>query len=287
MNKISNVKFQHIILTRFNVPSYDQSEVVDKNKKEVLSADWLKKRFSLFERFYVASLASQTNKSFKCLIYFDINTIAYYKDYIKKLAEVYPFLNIIYVKNDLEMGQRFKADVLSLCAKDTEYIITTRLDNDDALQQKAIEKIQSSFKPIDKYALNFCKGYRFVLEPKQILLKNSFINGPFISFIEKKTANILTAWACKHNLFFMYYSVKQIRGGYYWLQTIHDSNVTNDLSGIPTLNKKVLINFAQDISDVKLSLPLSLNQAFCFLFNPKNYVPFKLKIYILEKLGKR
>lgn len=92
--------FQHFIITRFNLRRADWKTT--KNSDEVLSETWLKNRFTLFENYCILSVKKQKNQNFKWLVFLGINTPEIYKEKIEEVNTM-------------------------------DYIITSRLDNDDSL----------------------------------------------------------------------------------------------------------------------------------------------------------
>lgn len=280
--------FKHFILTRFNVPPADNTLVQDKNQQKVLTPEWLDKRFELFENYYLPSLAGQTNRNFICLVYFDVKTGEPYRTRIAALAKQYNFIPK-FVQHDAELGERLSPDILSYCDKDIKYVLTSRIDNDDAYHKQAVEVIQQHFVSQDRIGLNLTKGYRYLLGTENLLLKNSFINGPFFTFIEAVIPGkrLITALSLRHDTFFEEYPVRQITGKYYWLQTIHDSNLANDLSGRPSLDKNVLADFGLNPAKINLTKALFQKYTVKYFTNIKNFIPFRFKIFILKLLGKR
>lgn len=103
---------------------------------------YLDNRIRLFEKYTFPSIKNQTNKNFKWLVLFSDQTPEKYKNHMNKLQmecemfcplylqdeEAYDFDN--YLKSVLE---NFKCDVY----------ITTRIDNDDAISVKMVERIQN------------------------------------------------------------------------------------------------------------------------------------------------
>lgn len=282
--------FKHFIITEFNIKLETDFFAADKHKRPVLTREWLVNRFQLFETYYLPSLAAQSCKDFRCLIYFDVDTAPEFKDRLAVLQKTYPFFTCLYVTGYADLKQHIDSQVRSLCAPDTRYVLTTHMDNDDALHYLAVEKIQRAFRPRHEYGINLTKGYRYYKNGQDsVLLKNSFINGPFCSFIEDvhKTEKLRTMNLLSHHTFFDNYKVKQIRDGYYWLQTIHKANLINELSGIPTMNKKVLENFALATEDISLTRRMFFNYWRRFLSKPKEWVPFYIRYVIVRKLLKR
>jgi len=276
-------KFTHLIITRFNLR---EGASIDKNGNPVQTEQWLKTRFELFKQFYLPSLAGQTCNNFKAIVLFDPGTSEEYKQIINILTQKYSFFKPYYAKGgEYHLGQ-IAQEYLEL---GTEYLLTTRLDNDDGLGKNAVAEIQKCFGPEHGLGINLYKGYRYLIQPNGcLLLKNSFINGPFISFIENlKMGCPQTAYVYNHDEFFEKSKLIQIRSAYHWLQTIHGSNLVNKSSGWPVWGLQRLTEFAIDHKNINYSKKLYFVYLFRYIFNVKNYIPFKLKIGILKILGRR
>jgi hypothetical protein len=281
-------KITHAIITRFNVKTTGWSNV-DKQGRPTRTEEWQRKRFGLFEQYYLPSMEIQTDKNFTCLVFFDVDTPEEFKQKITVYQKKYAFFKPIFVQDDKELGAIVSTCVRDLCPADTTYVLTTNIDNDDSIHKKALEIIHRSFVRRDMTALNLCKGYRFLNTARGLLLKNSFVNGPFITFVETYSPGkkIHTVLHYVHDHFFELYPTKQIRSGYYWIQNIHDSNVINDISGIPMLDYGVLKDFGIDTTNVHLDQVESKRLFLKYITNIKNFIPFEYKAWILRCLGKR
>lgn len=277
--------FKHIIITKFNVRDYDENDYQHSRiGKAVLDDEWMDNRMGLFETYYLNSLQHQTCKNFYCWVFFDEKTKDKYKQQIKQLQNKYTFFEPIYIQYGKDFITRINQQLANVIDKETQFIITSRIDNDDGYHARAIEFIQANFVPQDRYAINLTKGYRLVHGAKPLLLKNSFVNGPFLSLVEKYTpgVDITTIYCQMHQEFFSKYKLKQIKSEYLWLQNIHDYNVANDLCGLPTLNKQVLKEFGVDQSTIQLSIFAALVQWLKYRINIRNYVPFELKYSLIK-----
>ncbi len=273
--------FKHIIISRFNVRSNDLKidEQQTRSGGALLTPEWMEHRIDLFEKYFLSSLQQQTCRNFLCWVFFNEDTAPQYKAVITELQKKYPCFEPVYIKDGSFFFTVINQKISALAGPDTKYIITSRLDNDDAYHSEAVEYIQKWFVPEDQLGLNLTKGYRLVQGEKQLLLKNTFENGPFLSFIEeyKPGQPLQTIYCFAHNKFLLQYKVKQIRAKYLWLQNIHDFNVSNDISGLPTLDKTILKEFGLEPSGFQLSLNGSVQQAVKYILDIRNYLPFKLK----------
>lgn len=121
--------YKHFIITRFNIiQAYSFSN--DKNGKSTQTCDWLETRFVLFERCCIPSLANQKCKKFIWFVLFDVSTPEKFKVKINNYEETYPFFKPLFIGQEGFLNV-FRYEVLKYLTADDEFIITTRLDNDD------------------------------------------------------------------------------------------------------------------------------------------------------------
>ena len=214
---MNDKNFIHFILTRFNVP--DKNMSTDKGGKSVLTKEWMNHRMELFEKYCFPTVRSQQNKGFKWLVFFDSNTDKEYLERIeeyKKLEQFEP----IFVP---EMNH-CKGEVRKRIPSDSKYLITTRLDNDDALEKNMIEVVQSNFNEQKFTFLNCTQGFYFSGE--KIYFVKDYSN-PFVSLVESigddKEA-VKTVWCASHVEVSKFGKVVQIDDQPRWLRIIHERN---------------------------------------------------------------
>lgn len=180
--------FDHYIFTRSDYP------------KEYKDLDY---RIKIFKEHTLPSILNQTNQNFKWII----KTTN--QEFIKECKD---YNNIIIVNNLEEYFISSK-----------EWMIMTRLDNDNALENNYINEIQKCFNK--KEMLIDSKGRRYNY------IKNIYIDfniytptktSPFISII-KKTINPNHIFIEKHANMYKYYEVK-ILDKSLWIQIIHEKN---------------------------------------------------------------
>lgn len=228
--------FNHFVLTRFNVRDPRNTG----NPGIRLTPEWLNYRFSLFDRFCYPSVLGQINQDFKWFVYFDAETPAEFKQKIDKYANWKNFIPIyldepITVKID-------RAKILEHLDQEAQYVITTRLDNDDAISKHFVEQIHSSFKQQEFEFINFLYGYVW---HKQRTYSFEYDSNPFVSLIEKiteRTPNgFKTIMSTAHSE--LGATAKQIKTEPLWLQVIHEKNISNRVRGIRQPNQKLGNNF--------------------------------------------
>jgi hypothetical protein len=142
------------------------------------------------------------------------------------------------------------------------HIITTRLDNDDAIHESFVDEVQNSFIARDFEAVNFKYGY-ILNEGK---LKLYFWRHPcnhFISLIEKWD-NFRTVYVRGHTEFDSANPVRQIKTIRGWLTVIHQHNAVNDVVGIRWPLRALEDGFSvllKDLNTAEATLDLRTDQA--------------------------
>ena len=109
----------------------------------------------------------------------------------------------------------------------TEWLLTTRFDNDDALHRQFVERLHDEVRPGTTEALNF--PYGVVLGRGRTYLSLQASNA-FVSLSEI-FPNPKTVLGDTHNTISRIAPVRNIEGGPAWMQVVHNSNVSNKLRG--------------------------------------------------------
>ena len=223
--------FQHIILTKFNV----RVDYKNLSKSTVgLCPDWLEHRFKLFDKFCFPSVKSQSNQNFKWLVFFDAQTPEKFKQKLHEYTEWKNFIPVFIDYSTHPPGGLARPVVLKHLNPNKDYLITSRIDNDDAIAQDFVSIIQDNFSQQEFEFINFTYGY--VWHQGKIYLRK-YENSPFISLVEKinqQTINgFKTVYCVNHaKLLSSGENVKQIDIEPGWLQVVHDKNVSNRVRGI-------------------------------------------------------
>lgn len=256
--------FQHVILTRFNVRvNYGPSRLG-------IDQEWLTHRFDLFERFCYPSVLNQSNQNFKWFVFFDSETPQFFKDKIETYANWDNFIPI-YLDHVLT-GQDIRQVLLDDLQPETHYLITTRLDNDDALSKHLIEKVQAEFKGQDFEFINFTNG--FVLNNGKLYLLEYKAN-PFASLIERVTESTLdgfkTILSMTHDQLCSSGKVRQIDTQPIWLQVVHGKNISNRVRGVRHPISSLTQDFAIQLDGLPKKddfLPYWVDRSFGLLKRP-------------------
>lgn len=233
--------FRHYIITRFNLRAKEWQ--FTKNSTKVLDENWLENRFELFEKYCLPSLLSQTNKNFEWVIYFDTETPAFYKDKIEVYRQKLPNLVPVFVENMELFLPSIQAHIKN---NNQEYVITTRLDNDDCVSKYFVDEIQKNFNKQTYEALDFVDGYSLQISPDFKLGKKRHLYNPFISLVEKKQ-NPTSVWSRSHTSWKRETRIKRILNNRIWMVIIHQENKVNEFDGYGKVNaEEIFQDFIMD-----------------------------------------
>lgn len=221
------MKFDHFVFTRFNLRKKDW--VNTKNKKLVLTDDWHKARFKLFEHFCFHAMKHQSNTHFTWVVLFDTTTSPKFRKKINQLFSEFSHFKALFVDGMDSFMPAVVNYVKQHCKAD--YVITSRLDNDDFVSINFIQTIQDEFSEQKYMALDFVDGYTLKTQPNFQLGYHLNVFNPFISLIEKNTKNITTVWDKDHASWKREPRVKQIRNKLIWMSIIHTDNKVNEFLG--------------------------------------------------------
>lgn len=219
--------FKHYLITRFNLKNPDWD--VTKNNETLLTDEWMEDRMWLFENFCFPSVAAQTNKNFNWLLFFDTSTPEKYKKAIADLISSRANIKAFYINGMPEFYPAIQ-QFISEDSKDTPYLITSRIDNDDCIHKNFIDEVQQKFKSQDYQAIDIIQGYSLQVKPRFILGKKEHIFNPFISLIEKNESP-KTVWFNDHTLWKKETRITQITDKRLWMSIIHEKNKVNEFDG--------------------------------------------------------
>ena len=239
------MKFSHVILTQFNVKTNHAFS------EKRLSPEWLEPRFELFEKFSYPAVYGQSNQNFKWIVYFDSQTPQPFKDRIKKYAAWKNFIPVYL--DDVLTQETNKQAILESFSECSAYLITTRLDNDDALCKSYTEMVQRNFASQDFEFISFANGH--VLHVDGRLYSLNYLNNPFVSLIEKinspNTSGFRTVLCgVPHTELSKVGSMKKVKSDVSWLQVIHSSNVSNRVRGVRVPKKALDGKYTIDLSKI-------------------------------------
>ncbi len=211
------MKFQHIIISRFNLGLFGSHTKQD-------AENWMDYRLKIFDKYCYPSVASQTNQNFKWLILFDPDTPEKYKQIISKYEKVIP---IYYKRTPCSLQILVMETIKQSINPDAEFIITTRIDVDDMISKDFVERTQIEMPMKHNTQLVFSLGYILRMHDN-ILMERKYVYNQFPSYIEKNTKDIKTVWFTSHGNIHKAEDTetKIITTGRMWCWFLHDKNMS-------------------------------------------------------------
>ncbi|MGB3166560.1 MAG: glycosyltransferase [Alteraurantiacibacter sp.] len=208
----------HVVITRFNIASPGREAAI-RNRP-----GWLERRFDLFEAYCLPGMAAQTVHDFEWLVYFDEATPDAFRSRIAAAQESVPFSAKF--TGPLEMANTLRDIIVPAIA---DRLVTTRLDNDDAVAVDLIERIQTAARHCAPgTVLNFPNG--LALRDRRLFAASDPSN-PFTSLVEDAHAPLSGIWSVRHDALAERFQVRQVDAPPVWLQVVHGDNVSNRIKG--------------------------------------------------------
>jgi hypothetical protein len=214
--------FTHLLLTRFNTPLNDRAS------PQRLEPEWLLPRLDLFERYCLSSVKAQRGAKFEWLVFCDDASPGWFRD---RLAAYGSVLNAIYISGPATDAV-IAAAVKSSGFVRSQYLITTRLDNDDAISRDHFSLVQKAFQYQERQFLMFPFGLQLY---RGALYNVYWRSNPFLSLIERvgEDSEFTTVFCVRHDRITQQEKVRYLGRSPQWLQVLHAVNLGNALRGWP------------------------------------------------------
>lgn len=230
--------FQHFIITRFNLSTNEFNE----SSKGGVSNEWMDNRIQIFQDYCYNSVLKQKNQNFTWLVFFDINTAEKHLKIIAELANNYSNFVPIYADGMDDFLPGIKKEITERLNK--EFIITSRLDNDDCLHQDYIDSVQNTFDAQEFLVVDFINGLTLKINDEIKCGNRIHSYNPFISLIESTKNDICTIWSKRHGGWGKIKLIKQINNKKpLWLSVVHNENVLNRYIGFDDVDDSTLAAF--------------------------------------------
>lgn len=232
--------YNHFIITRFNLRKSEWT--IDKNSEVILEDQWLLERNELFKNYCLPSILNQTSKKFKWLIFFQKGTEADVSSIIS-ILEAYSFIELIFMDGYDEFQNKLSTLIKERMDSDSIKVLTTRLDNDDALHEMFICDLQRSIElvPSDtilQFPYGICLKQGRI---RKIALQYYPLN-QFLTLLEhyNPTQDPLTILGREHTVWKKEgYNIYNVTKEPRWLQVVHERNLVNVYQGIPIFSKHI------------------------------------------------
>jgi hypothetical protein len=217
-NVISDSTVTHIIVTRFNLPSAGTESLIRAQD------GWLRNRVELFERYCLPSVVAQTRSDFDWIIYFDEESPTWLRERIASWTAVAP---IIPLYRTTVMHQDLAADARAFAPSGSSHLLTTNLDNDDALATDFTDRIRRI--PVEAAPVAIYVEAGLVRTSDELYLRRDPKNA-FCSVLED-WRDPMTCWRDAHTMLHSWMPTVVLPGAPGWLQVVHGTNVSNRVRG--------------------------------------------------------
>jgi Putative rhamnosyl transferase len=217
--------FTHLLVTRFNVLLPAAADPLAVHK--CLDAAWLEGRLSLFERYCAPSVRAQRDTDFTWVIMIHPRTPDSVRARLHETA-----VAAMQIETPLGNVRGAIRRLISERRVDSPFLITSRLDSDDALHVTYMERVHAAFEGQDLECLDIPWGYTYDARTKLARLRFGHRN-PFISLVERCNGEPRTVFATTSQQIDRIAPVRQLDDGPGWLQVIHGGNVRNRMEGDP------------------------------------------------------
>jgi len=213
--------FNHVVMTRFNLATPGRELALR------TAHDWLSHRFGLFENYCLPAMIEQTSRNFNWIIYFDENTPDEFRHRVEINQKKFPF--VAYYTGLFE-AEGWARSIRECFPSDEPLLLSTRLDNDDALARDFVSRLQTAIaeQGFTHGAYNFRNG---LIRKKHRVYAHRHTSNAFFSLLEPNGQGILTASSLKHMDISNKIAVHQIEGPPAWMQIVHERNVSNKVRG--------------------------------------------------------
>lgn len=251
-------KFTHLLITRFNIRITGMGP--ERIESPVMDEAWLAERVLYFEKYCAPSVLAQTKNNFRWLLYFDPATSPSLFDqlaYVKQASIPVEFAFADSFESMLDdVRQRIRA-------LPTEYVITSRLDNDDVISNDYIETVQQLFSPVPRTIINFHRGFEADVTNGILKKWNMRFRNQFLSMIERtKAEEIVTVYGYAHWKSVPGETIVNNSDKPMWVYTRHSLNYSGQaINAIPMVSVKVLERFPSLAKEFKISVLNTLKYA--------------------------
>lgn len=208
--------YSNFLITRINIKQPNHFRHADRN---VNDKAFLAQRFNIFEKICIPSVISQSFKKFTWLILLDSGLPLLFKQKIEGYRKKYAIVPV-YVEG-IKFLWAINSIIKEYIPKETQYLISTNLDSDDALNKDFMAMINKYFYCQDFEFLVFPFGYLYRFGYNDLYLRY-WMTPPIYTLIER-------VFGFKTCLFYGHTKVNEfkhkiIQKNPAWLMSVHETN---------------------------------------------------------------
>jgi hypothetical protein len=245
-------------ITFFNLKLWKE----DKGHNSTRTESWLEGRFRLFEKYCLPSMQKQTLQDFIWLCLFDKDTPEKYLKKIQKYKECSRQFTPVFLSEEQANDKEHSLHqaVQQYLNGDEKFIITTNVDNDDAIRCDMLKRVRETIESQIQKDISAATGLYNCIYGLQYFVSNGMIirmmypHNHFQTLCETPE-NFKTIKGFPHTSvrkMFVNHDITD-NGKPYWMEIVHEHNVNNGyrvdirLKNIPIFKSIDLKDFGQDL----------------------------------------
>ena len=214
-------EFEHFIITRFNLREAPWTT-------STKDSAWMNERIDIFKNFTLPSLLNQSCKTFKWIVLFQPSTPEHYGDIIQELKQHRNFIPCFVDNNEMQtLVAAVKNEISKWVTPDTQSIITSRIDNDDAVHEDFVKIVQQNLKTDRDYVLNFTDGIGYS-EGLYSISKRNKVNAFATIYEPYNDGDYKTVYCTTHPSLRKVAPVIHIHDKLMYLINFHGNNILNE-----------------------------------------------------------
>lgn len=226
--------FDHFLLTRFSAVLYPGVAPADE--------DWLYYRLGFFVDACLPSVLSQRGTApFEWLVLLDDRCSDTFRSDVENLADG--------AFTPVWTHQPFQRDTFAepvASRSRAPYLITTRIDSDDAMAVGFMAAVQGQFADQERMFVNFPRGIQ--IDRSGAVYRSDILSSPFLSLVERRgDGPPLTVYAAKHARALGTAPLREVRAPVMWAQVLHGTNLSNIPNGVRIHPRVVAERFRMDL----------------------------------------
>lgn len=167
-----------------------------------------------------------------------------------------------------------------------DFLITTRLDNDDCIHVDFVNEVQKQFNQQEFLAIDFSDGYTLQTGSQFYLGKKEHLFNPFMSLIERNHLP-KTIWHYMHTMWKREPRIIHLAKQRLWLSIIHEKNKVNQFDGYGNVSWASINHFFITSEEMKLKIDSNQVSMKHWVFKSfSNYIHVKKVLYgkLLKKV---
>lgn len=213
------MRYKHIVITRFNIQ-------ISRTPEARPTAEWMTERLRLFGTYCLPCMAAQSERSFTWLLLVDQHTEEAHLSALREMCAPYPFIRIRQTAETNNLTALYK-QIAEEEKGDCDYLVSTRLDNDDCVSSEFVSEIQKALKPTDEpYVISFPTGCQ-LFEKQHVMFELYYPNNHFVTLVEGCGREVRTVLDVDHRELTQLPTAYVREGEIMWGELVHGGNVLN------------------------------------------------------------